>query len=78
MAGGRVRRRVARTRAAIRSAAAMARAPLAPMKAATSLIPEERERQRTQAVEEELRRRGSELMRPQQELDYINRLLKQF
>ncbi len=42
------------------------------------LIPEERERQRTQAVEEELRRRGSELMRPQQELDYINRLLKQF
>ena len=42
------------------------------------LVPEERERQRTQAVEEELRRRGSELTRPQQELDYINRLLKQF
>lgn len=41
-------------------------------------VPEERERQRTQAVEEELRRRGSELTRPQQELDYINRLLKQF
>jgi len=42
------------------------------------VVPEERERQRTQAVEEELRRRGSELTRPQQELDYINRLLKQF
>ncbi len=41
-------------------------------------VPEERERQRTQAVEEELRRRGSELTRPQMELDYINRLLKQF
>ena len=41
-------------------------------------VPEERERQRTQAVEEELRRRGSQLTRPQMELDYINRLLKQF
>ena len=30
------------------------------------------------AVEEELRRRGSQLTRPQMELDYINRLLKQF
>jgi hypothetical protein len=41
-------------------------------------VPEERERQRTQAIEEELRRRGAERDRPQQELDYIGRLLKQF
>jgi uncharacterized protein (TIGR02302 family) len=41
-------------------------------------VPEERERQRTQAIEEELRRRGAERDRPQQELDYIDRLLKQF
>jgi hypothetical protein len=41
-------------------------------------VPEERERQRTQAIEEELRRRGSDRMRPQTELDYIDRLLKQF
>jgi hypothetical protein len=41
-------------------------------------VPEERERQRTQAIEEELRRRGADRARPQQELDYINRLLKQF
>jgi Domain of unknown function (DUF4175) len=41
-------------------------------------VPEERERQRTQAIEEELRRRGAERERPQQELDYIDRLLKQF
>jgi uncharacterized protein (TIGR02302 family) len=41
-------------------------------------VPEERERQRTQAIEEELRRRGAERTRPQQELDYIDRLLKQF
>ena len=41
-------------------------------------VPEERERQRTQAIEEELRRRGGERSRPQQELDYIDRLLKQF
>ena len=41
-------------------------------------VPEERERQRTQAIQEELRRRGGERMRPQQELDYIDRLLKQF
>ncbi len=41
-------------------------------------VPEERERQRTQAIEEELRRRGADRARPQEELDYINRLLKQF
>jgi uncharacterized protein (TIGR02302 family) len=41
-------------------------------------VPEERERQRTQAIQEELRRRGAEKMRPQTELDYIDRLLKQF
>jgi hypothetical protein len=41
-------------------------------------VPEERERQRTQAIQEELRRREGERTRPQQELDYIDRLLKQF
>jgi uncharacterized protein (TIGR02302 family) len=41
-------------------------------------VPEERERQRTQAIQEELRRRGADRMRPQPELDYIDRLLKQF
>lgn len=41
-------------------------------------VPEERERMRTQAIQEELRRRGAERERPQQELDYIDRLLKQF
>jgi uncharacterized protein (TIGR02302 family) len=41
-------------------------------------VPEERERQRTQAIQEELRRRGAERDRPQEELDYIDRLLKQF
>ena len=43
-----------------------------------SMVPEERERQRTQAIQEELRRRGAEQERPRQELDYIDRLLKQF
>jgi uncharacterized protein (TIGR02302 family) len=41
-------------------------------------VPEERERQRTQAIQEELRRRGAEQERPRQELDYIDRLLKRF
>lgn len=41
-------------------------------------VPEERERLRMQAIQEELRRRGAERERPQQELDYIDRLLKQF
>jgi hypothetical protein len=42
------------------------------------VVPEERERQRTQAIEQELRRRGADRERPRQELDYIDRLLKQF
>ncbi len=42
------------------------------------VVPEERERQRTQAIQEELRRRGADQQRPRQELDYIDRLLKQF
>jgi hypothetical protein len=41
-------------------------------------VPEERERQRTQAIQEELRRRGGDRARSQMELDYIDRLLKQF
>jgi tetratricopeptide (TPR) repeat protein len=41
-------------------------------------IPEERERQRAQAIQEELRRRGADRSRPQEELNYIDRLLKQF
>ncbi len=42
------------------------------------VVPDERERQRTQAIQEELRRRGADQERPRQELDYIGRLLKQF
>jgi hypothetical protein len=41
-------------------------------------VPEERERQRTQAIQDELRRRGADQERPREELDYIGRLLKQF
>jgi uncharacterized protein (TIGR02302 family) len=41
-------------------------------------VPEERERQRTRAIEEELRRRDADRERPQEELDYIGRLLKGF
>jgi hypothetical protein len=41
-------------------------------------VPEERERQRTRAIQEELRKRGADQERPRQELDYIDRLLKQF
>lgn len=41
-------------------------------------VPEEAERQRTQAIQEELRRRGAERERPRRELDYIDRLLRQF
>jgi len=41
-------------------------------------VPEERERQKTLAIQEELRRRGAERARPRPELDYIDRLLKQF
>lgn len=41
-------------------------------------VPEDRERQRTLAIQEELRRREGEKGRPQPELDYIDRLLKRF
>ena len=41
-------------------------------------VPEERERQRTRAIEEELRRRDADRERPQEELDYFGRLLKGF
>lgn len=41
-------------------------------------IPEKRGQQRSYDIEQELRRRGAERYRPQQELDYIHRLLKQF
>jgi uncharacterized protein (TIGR02302 family) len=41
-------------------------------------VPEERERMRSQAIQQELQRRGAERERPQLELDYIDRLLKQF
>jgi hypothetical protein len=41
-------------------------------------VPEEAERKRSQAIQEELRRRGAERERPQRELDYIDRLLRQF
>jgi hypothetical protein len=36
------------------------------------------EQARSHAIQEELRRRGAEKSRPQPELDYIDRLLKQF
>jgi uncharacterized protein (TIGR02302 family) len=45
---------------------------------ATTAVPEQREQQRTQAIEQELRRRGADRTRPQYELDYIGRLLQQF
>ena len=41
-------------------------------------VPDQMERVRTHAIEEELRRRGAERERPKEELDYIDRLLKQF
>ena len=41
-------------------------------------VPEERERQRTRAIEDELRRRDADRQRPQEELDYFGRLLKGF
>jgi uncharacterized protein (TIGR02302 family) len=41
-------------------------------------VPEEAERQRSQAIQKELRRRGAERERPRRELDYIDRLLRQF
>jgi tetratricopeptide (TPR) repeat protein len=41
-------------------------------------IPEQREKQRTRAIEDELRRRDADRERPQEELDYYGRLLKGF
>ena len=41
-------------------------------------VPEEMERQRTQNLQQELRRRGGERFRSQEELDYIDRLLRRF
>lgn len=41
-------------------------------------LPEEQERQRAQAIQEELRRRGADRGRSQEELDYIDRLLRRF
>ncbi|MFC3124004.1 TIGR02302 family protein [Pseudoroseomonas globiformis] len=41
-------------------------------------VPEEAERLRSRALQEELRRRGAERERPGVELDYIDRLLKSF
>ena len=41
-------------------------------------LPEKRDAQRTRTIEDELRRRDAERERPQMELDYIGRLLKQF
>jgi len=41
-------------------------------------VPDEMERQRTQALQQELRRRGGERFRSQEELDYIDRLLRRF
>jgi hypothetical protein len=41
-------------------------------------VPEQMEQARTRAIQDELRRRGAERSRPQPELDYIDRLLRQF
>jgi uncharacterized protein (TIGR02302 family) len=41
-------------------------------------VPDEMERGRSQAIQEELRRRGADRQRPRGELDYIGRLLKPF
>ena len=41
-------------------------------------VPEQMEEARTRAIQEELRRRGADRGRPQQELEYIDRLLRQF
>ena len=41
-------------------------------------VPAEMEQARTRAIQDELRRRGAERTRPKPELDYIDRLLKQF
>ena len=41
-------------------------------------IPDEAEQLRTRRLQDELRRRGAERERPQEELDYIDRLLRRF
>jgi hypothetical protein len=41
-------------------------------------LPEDMEQARTREIQEELRRRGADRGRPQPELDYIDRLLKEF
>jgi uncharacterized protein (TIGR02302 family) len=41
-------------------------------------VPDEMEQARSRAIQEELRRRGADRQRPQEELDYIGRLLKTF
>ena len=41
-------------------------------------IPDQGARQRAQEIEQQLRERGAQRTRPQEELDYIDRLLKQF
>jgi uncharacterized protein (TIGR02302 family) len=41
-------------------------------------LPQKRDAQRTRTIEDELRRRDAERERPQVELDYLGRLLKQF
>jgi hypothetical protein len=41
-------------------------------------VPDEAELLRTRRIQEELRKRGAERGRPQEELDYIDRLLKRF
>ncbi|MBU8538956.1 DUF4175 domain-containing protein [Falsiroseomonas tokyonensis] len=41
-------------------------------------VPDEAEQLRTRRIQEELRKRGAERTRPQEELDYIDRLLKRF
>ena len=41
-------------------------------------VPDQMEQARTRAIQEELRRRGADRDRSQEELDYIGRLLKQF
>jgi uncharacterized protein (TIGR02302 family) len=46
--------------------------------AADLALPDQMEQARTRAIQEELRRRGADRSRPQPELDYIDRLLKQF
>jgi hypothetical protein len=41
-------------------------------------VPDEAEQLRTRQLQDELRRRGAERERPQEELDYIDRLLRRF